>query len=84
MALGEAISLNKTLNILDIQNNSINNEGLVHISKGLTCNTKLRNLDLSGNTLTDIQSLTNILESNNSLSNLDIGIYIYIYRYIYV
>ena len=75
--IGEAIKVNKTLQILDIRENNILVDGLAAISDGLKCNNSLKELNTSGNKITNegAKLIAEAIKVNTTLHTLDLREY---------
>ena len=73
--IGEAIKVNKTLQKLDINNNSISDDGAAAISDGLKCNISLQELYMSNNMITSegAKMIAEAIKVNKTLQKLDIN-----------
>ena len=73
--IAKMLTINTTLHVLDLQLTNINVCGAIEIAKSLTTNNTLRTLNLSINNIErEVIGIANILESNYSLTNIDLGI----------
>ena len=72
--IGEAIKVNKTLQKLDINNNSISDDGAAAISDGLKCNISLLELNMSYNKITNegAKMIGEAIKVNKTLQKLHI------------
>ncbi|XP_023234214.1 leucine-rich repeat-containing protein 45-like isoform X2 [Centruroides sculpturatus] len=70
------LATNKTLKILDLRNNEINNEGAVALASALSKNISLQSLDVRWNQINNLgaDSLLSVLKQyNKTLLNLDLS-----------
>ena len=75
--IGEAIKVNKTLQKLDINNNSISDDGAAAISDGLKCNISLQELYMSNNMITSegAKMIGEAIKVNTTLHTLNLRQY---------
>ena len=74
-SLGRALSVNSSLEELDISGTSVGDEGVAHIANALQANTTVKVLDVSNCGISDkgAESLARALAASSSLERLDIS-----------
>jgi Ran GTPase-activating protein (RanGAP) involved in mRNA processing and transport len=75
MAMADALKVNSSLTSLNLQTNSIHNEGAIAISAALKVNFSLISLNLHDNSiqLQGVIAITDALQENTSLTSLDLS-----------